>query len=251
MTENSGVVDFNELFKTSFAKVMASGEIEAHFEKTIKETITSQMDRAIRWDNEFEKQIKEVFKEILHFDPRQMKLDDYRDLVMTTVRAHIQDHFNAELVERIKNDLDRITSSAPERTAISEMREEFEKHVREENDDGCGCHDPEEEEVDYTFIFEKSKYGSMYLYMDEKPDKSKYDCKYRLFLTNVDKEERTEGQKNELRIFNVSVDGNEIGDKSFRNKIPSFFGYGSDLYAMYLRKSVIVADETPQDTDRY
>lgn len=94
---------------------------------------------------------------------------------------------------------------------------------------GWADHHRRENDSQPTVIVEQSAYGSRWVYMDPRSDKSKYECQVRIGVS-----------EDTGKMFGLSIEGSEVGKRLFAG---DFYDFERDLFALYTRGAKLVVDQ--------
>lgn len=226
-------MDIQKLFNDQVSQLIASGEVEAMFKKHILKCLESTISDVMGW-GEFPKKLKAaVSEEVLKLDLSRLTAMDYTAVVTDIVKAELEGTMFGHMKKSISKNIAAYTTSLEKKEwKLSEIIHKFIKEIKEEKDGG--------DYGEISFHCEKCTYGDeYYIYFDEKSDKTKYECDYRI------------GTMRENEVFTFTAKGYSSNDRS--GKVPSngdrfFRDMDAFLFKLYTERAKVIVDEDNVET---
>jgi len=211
--------DLQQIVTETIKGMIAAGTVE----KKLKENAEKMVNAAI--DSVFDYKMKEKLAEAitagLNFDPKELSLPEYHQIIQTAVGNRIKAIFDNEKFAKLDEFIGDILKLAPPEIKLSELAEQF-KRQYEDDIDG-----------EFTFLLSEDNYGYSDICFDVEKNKGKYDCRVRI------------GVNKESRVWTLNLDGRKGDEKIF---VQPLYGFDLLVYQLYLNKSILVIDTTDIDT---
>jgi hypothetical protein len=213
---------------TAFKNIVASGLIEKTIEEKLTETIKSAIDNQLRQYSDFGKAIEQKVKELVKVDLSSLGLEGYNDFVMKIIRKNVAELTDKSISTQIENQLKELLAPAPEQIELSKLVANFIAFSKE--------NDLTENQSEITLIVEHSSGSSDYRYvcLDAEPNKSAYQCKYRIGVTS-------KGDP-----FSMRIDDEDMRKKLF---VGSMYSFERDLFQMHVAGTKIIFDKEAHEID--
>ncbi len=214
------MLDIQSYADKAIVKAEEEGVFEKAVEKAVHEAVEKEIKAAFDWSSDFRESLKESIKEKLHFDPTSMDFTLYNQMVAAAVNTKLNNFFNEELENSIKECMDNLIALPPKEVRLSEVVKAF-IHNSLRTD--------EKDEHDHiTLIVDRERSSSFcYIYIDEDEGKSKYNCDLQFSI-----------YKDELIRL-------PFGDKDVKDKLFAgpFYGVEKLLFQAYVCKSKFIIDD--------
>ena len=229
-------MQLESVFQAAFANVVASGQIEKHFEEVLAKTIKSVIEDKLRSYSDFRKEIEKKVAEALQIG--DLTLPIYGERVAQLIRHITDQQIESTFKQSLATRLEELLVGAPREITLSKLCEEF-----------SGKFDPHENHGlrwSLHFVPTHPRCDSLRhlwtLCIDEDEDVDATKCEIQLKL-------KKESKSEERYAFDGLVLGRSDVDKSL------FFGpeyeFSRRCWQMYAAKTVLVFDVMPDDISTY
>lgn len=199
--------------------LIAGGAIEKQIKTAIEKTVGDVISDTLRPYSDFGTQLKEAVKK--SFAIGTLDLPSYSDAILKIVRKQVE-HATADSIQRqVADQLKDLLEPPPEQITLSALVEKFIEQVKEERDDGCGCHD----EGEITLLVDEA-HGFTYICLDDEPNKERYECGIRIGISRD-------------TVFSVHLGTGELEKKLF---VGPFYGFEKMLFQMAAARTRVVFD---------
>lgn len=224
------------VFQTAFANVVASGQIEKHFEEVLAKTIKSLIEDKLRSYSDFGKEIDKKITEALQVG--DLTLPSYGERVAHIIRRitdqQIEETFQRSLASR----LEELLIGAPREITLSKLCEEFSSQWDSHEDHG--------HRWSLHFVPTHPHYESLRdlwtLCFDEDDDVAPEKCEIRIKL-------RKDKEPEDQYTFDGLIIGRSDVEKSLF--FGPEYGFAKMCWQMYAAKTVIVFDVMPDYISTY
>jgi hypothetical protein len=218
--------ELQQVVSDSFAKIVASGVIEAAIEKKLTETINSILDTELRAYSDFGKQLGAQVKSALNVDFANLELPGYNDLILKIVRQQVDGHVAQSVAAHVEEQMAALLAPPPAEIKLSKLVADF---IESKKSDDCSCSGPER----ISLHVEETSYGGYWIFMDAADGKEKYQCTYRIGVSSDDS-----------HVFSLKIDDKDAKNTLF---IGPMYGFERDLFQMYATGTKFIVDENVDD----
>jgi hypothetical protein len=178
--------------------------------------------------SDFGKDLKKQVSEAVKLNLGELNIPTYNKLICALIEKHLNELMNIQGMEKLKTDLNEMLLGENKEYKLSELVEKFkdenEDEAREEDWNEISCHS----DIDSTV----KKF--VHVYLDKEPDKSKYQCGIRLFISDG-------------KLVSATFDDKEKDFKK-QNFIGRLYGFERLLFQIYAQGSNIIIDDERVDT---
>lgn len=219
-------MEIEKVVQDKFAEIVGSGFIEEQVKKQLQETIKGAVEQSLRSYSDFGKSIEKALKESI--TGGKFDFPDYNQLVSNWVMDIVNNTLISEGKAQITKNLEEFFKPLEKSEwLLSEIVSKYIEHIRENEDEESG---------ELTIIVDKDKHHLTKeywdVYLDSKPNKSKYNCNIALRI-------------NETGVWNVT-----LGSKSMdKDKFPLHYNFESFLFQLFSTKAKIINDERNCQTE--
>jgi len=198
-------------------KMETDGKIEEIITNQLTKTFKGIIEDIYSSYGKLHKELKIELTKVLKIDLANTTLPDYKSNLLKIIQSCLEKNLSNVSMEKFEKDVNLLlTSDAPKEIKISELIEKFIDNI--DKDDSYG---------EISFHHETSKYKSRYIYFDEDPDKTKYQCTYKLWYDDNGK------------IHNIEIDGKDFNKKLI---LGGLYGFDALLFKMYSISTKIIDD---------
>lgn len=192
-------------------------KIKIQLEKSLSSAVTEALRRG-----PVQKQIEKTVTKALAFNPEDLALPAYNELMMNHVMKSFAGILHEENQKKFDEDLANLLSTQPGETKLSELIDMFIEEMRE----------PEDMQGEISLHIELSDYSSSlaFVYFDFEEDVRKYACGYKLVIDT---------KRNELQSFTADNTENEKLLTNYRY----LSAFDAKLFNLYAAKAKLIIDE--------
>lgn len=225
--------DFENAVALATQELIKSGALTKLVKEQVAKTLATIVADALgAYRSPFAKQLTEAVSASLSIDPSALGLAGYNKVVLAVVQQKLDEAVHVVGREQIAKDMAKLLGTdAPKQIKLSALLEQFKEFAREN-------HERDRDQRRCTIILERrDQYSSRWLYLDVKPDKQKYDCRYRMLIGTDDGK--------------VSACGIEGSDPSKTVFLGTIYGFARTLFQMYAAGTRVVFDLDTDDVEDY
>ncbi|MCC3257476.1 hypothetical protein [Paenibacillus polymyxa] len=172
--------------------------------------------------SDFGKGLKEAVRNQLQINLENLDIPSYNHIILDVIKSEVEKSIHSVGVAKMQENLQELLGTKREEVNFSEL-------IKEMVEDECELNELDYEEVqEITVHVDADRRVLSFIYFDPEPDKSQYNCKYRLVLDK-------EGYINSV----------EIADKSFDKKtiMGGLYGLEATLFKLYTHGSKVIMDD--------
>lgn len=229
--------ELNDIVQQTITSMNENGTIKKIIEDKVENTVKSIIMEQLREHSEFGNGLKEYVRGALNIDFERLGIAGHNDFILKMVDTLVTNELRTESNERLKKSLKEIISNPPKEINLTEIVRQFKNQFRpEENEEYA-------DQTQMTLICRCDDDYFHYIDMDEKANKQRYQCDYRIGL-------HKESNTNEWKVFTLNIKDCDIGKNLFMGP---FYAMEKLLYQLYCGKSTVIIDVDPDeiDTDYY
>lgn len=172
-------MDINQLVTDRFNALVEDGKLQEVVDQKLLAMITGVVDDLTRSYGDFGKQMREKLSAVFAVNLDKLDVVSYNTIVMNIIKEQLDANLYKQVEEPIAKELKNYTGNLEKQEwKISEIIQKFisETVIPDEDRMECG-------EISFH---ESTSYGSTYYYFDKKPNKSSYECEYKLYTNKAD-----------------------------------------------------------------
>lgn len=210
-----------QIAQKSLEQLHKNGYIEECIKTEVKKTVGSIINDLFRSYGDFAKSIKEELKKSIKLDFSELNLVEYNHAIINAIQNTIDEEMNIKAKETVTELIKKnLSGDEPKEIKMSELIEKFIEY-------SYHCNPENGESGEITFIVDDDRTVLDFIYFDEIPNKTKYNCEYRI---TIDKK----GKLNTINCGNKSIEnGIFLGDR---------YGFEQKLFRMYTQGTIIIPD---------
>lgn len=214
------MVDIQKLVSDSISRFENSGELQRLIDSKVESSMKDIVSGILSPYSETMKPVAKALKENLRIDTDKLSLQEYNLYLLGVVKETIDSFITETGLEKVKTIVEDILSrSIPKQVKLSEL-------FKEMRDRTFNLDSPSK----MSFHIDKDRSALVFVYMDEEPNKTNYQCDYRLAIDS-----KTGA------IFSLKTEGFDI-DKNFV-PIGNMYGFARYLFSLYAAGTVIEIDD--------
>lgn len=228
-------MDLNKMVVESLAKMESEGKVQEIVEKHVEQTMNKVIDNLFGNYSAFSRELEKNAEEALQINFRDLNLATYNHLILEAIKDKLDDEITNQGIAKINNQIEGLLSDAKREYKLSELV----KELAEEIDDLDELGYDERHEMS---LHVDQPYGSWWIGLDARSDRSEYSCKYRLHVSEKG------------RLYSVTIDDKEYGnDSTERFEVKAVMsglrGLGETLFKVYASGAKLVIDEDSCDVE--
>ncbi|MGG1659532.1 hypothetical protein [Brevibacillus sp. NRS-1366] len=225
-------MDLNLIINESLSKLKEEGFLEKVVKSHLEKTIESVINDTLRSYSDFGKSLSKQVEELLQINLKNLDIPSYNQLILATIKDHLNAVVHDQGVSRMKEQLDKLLLTSKDDYKLSELIKELAEEVDDLGDLGY------EETHEMTLIIDREWSWLIRIYFDSESNKEKYDCKY-----NINVDAKT-GQVDTVRIRDDSYRSKkDFKEFDTRAIMGGFYGLEETLFKIYARKANLIIDE--------
>lgn len=242
-SEGSGEMDFSKVLHDAVGAVIASGKIEATINAAVEKAVLDAVQSELRTYSDFGKAVSEAVNAAVKVD--RLSLPEYNAILLDALSHHVDATMRAAAADSIKNLASDLLRTPPAEIKLSELVEEYKKHLVEDRHSGAyGEHITCDVEITKSDLVGKPWRSAWISLHPTKPESSRYSSTSRY---SSDVRIMVSGYEGELSVSSIWLAGAEA-------KAPGLFignGYGFErtLFQLWANKTLFVLDEGAVDTE--
>lgn len=215
-------MDMNLIINNQLAALNEEKYVEKIIKKQLEDTIKDIIEDSLRSWSDFGKGLKEEVRNQLQINLKNLDLPSYNHIILDVIKVEVEKSIHEVGVAKMQENLQELLGTKREEINFSDL-------IKEMVEDECELNGLDYEEVqEITVHVDDDRRVLTFIYFDSEPDKSQYNCKYRLVLDK-------EGYINSV----------EIADKSFDKKtiMGGLYGLEATLFKLYTHGSKVILDD--------
>jgi hypothetical protein len=225
-------MDLNVIINNALIELKEERFLENTVKTHLKKTLESVVSDALRSYSTFGKKLSAEVESLLDINLKELDLPSYNQLILTTIKEHIDAMIKDEGLNHMKEQLDSLLVHTKDEYLLSEIMKMLVEEIPDLSDIGY------DEYHEMTLIVDTDFSLTTYIYFDAESKKSQYDCKYALQVST--KTNQVVG----VKVRNSRYDLDK-GNKEFdsRTIMSGLHGLEQLFFKMYSRKVKVIIDE--------
>ncbi len=223
------MIDLNKIVNETLVNLEKEKFVETIVEKRIKQTIESVIGDIFDSWSSFGKSLKKHIEENMNMNFDSLGLEGYNQLILAVIKERLESTIKVKGLEKIKESIDEMLSDVKSEYTLTEIIEKAKEDTAKED-----------YERDYdekvNLIIEKSCYGYIHIYLDNKDEKpyGKWDYSCSLALDK------------EGKAYSIKLNGKEIDSKKIMGGL---YGLDNLLFKIYASGAKIILDQGEEAED--
>lgn len=219
-------MDFQTVLNGAVSKLVESGAIERRIEESLAKCVEEAVSSELRSYSEFGKMVQESVKRSLGINVAHVDLPEYNDLIIKIVKKQVDKVLGETLERQVSDNISQILRKPPAEITVQELADAFKESMIRD----CHC-----EGGEISVDIEGSNVdGYWHLYMDEKPNKKGFACRFHI------------GIDREGMVYSMSVGGADYEKRLF---IGPAYGFERLLFALKVNRSKILKPDSVLDVE--
>jgi hypothetical protein len=218
--------ELEEQIQKTFGAMVSNGKLAALIEENVEKAVTQMIRSAFDYHSPFTRALSEYLNKNLRVDLDGIGLAGYGDFLAKVIRQKMDAAVFKYGEGLIGKQIEELLAKAPEQITLSQVIEEFEKFIREEDGEGRAS-------VDCELKDSESATGYFRVKLSAKGARNLADKNYELACDGTGE------------IYQISVPYS--GDITKQLFVGPLFGFTRMLFQMYAAKTRLVVDEQWRD----
>jgi hypothetical protein len=208
-------------------RVIASGSIEKAIEDAVGKTVKSIMEDQLRSYSDIGKLIEASVKKSLAMNG-ELDLPSYNDTLLKIIRKQVQSYTEDTIQRQVAKNLEELLAPPPESIKLSDLVEQYRKHLTNQLDEGDGY------SGEFTFLMDHGDRGYTHIELSDDPKVKRYNGDIRL------------GVDREGKIYTLSFGKREVEKDLFAGP---FYQFEKSLFQMKAAGTKLILDVESSEID--